>query len=404
MSSLAIISSAVLITACGDGDRANTVTEQQVKEQYIKIASAAYTDSLSTAVELQTAVNIFTTSPTEANLNAARNAYKSARVPYQQSEIMRFDSAITVGKNLNTDGGPASVDDWEGQVNAWPLDENHIVSLIEGNDVINTQLLLAQNGVNDQGEEKGDNVTTGIHAIEFLLWDEDTNGTNPGAGNRQAIAFDTTNCPDDFCQRRIDYLTTATDLYVADLTEMNAEWTSTAIDTSGTLAYNFINSDDAVDYILNAMLVMATDELASARIGTGLFTGDTEEEHDCFSDLSHLAIYYNFQGVKNAFYGDYWEVEGPGIGDLIKQKDEETYQRIDTALVSIEAKMFEIFELGERETNPIRFDQIIGQPVDGVERVLAQSASNELIALDTEFTLVRELLSLEEINTGGSGD
>lgn len=28
------------------------------------------------------------------------------------------------------------------------------------------------------------NVATGYHAIEFLLWGQDLNGTNPGAGNR----------------------------------------------------------------------------------------------------------------------------------------------------------------------------------------------------------------------------
>jgi putative iron-regulated protein len=65
-------------------------------------------------------------------LLAAKVAYKAIRAPYQQSEIMRFDSIITVGANLDTDGGPASVDEWEGQVNAWPLDENHIITIIAG--------------------------------------------------------------------------------------------------------------------------------------------------------------------------------------------------------------------------------------------------------------------------------
>lgn len=71
--------------------------------------------------------------------------------------------------------------------------------------------------------------------------------------------------------------------------------------TIGTLAYNFLNSPLAIDSMVGSMITMATDELASARMGSGLSLGDPEKEHDCFSDLSYLAIYYDSLGVKNAF-------------------------------------------------------------------------------------------------------
>ena len=41
-----------------------------------------------------------------------RSAWLAARVPYMQSEVFRFGNTI--------------IDDWEGQVNAWPLDEGLI--------------------------------------------------------------------------------------------------------------------------------------------------------------------------------------------------------------------------------------------------------------------------------------
>ena len=34
------------------------------------------------------------------------------------------------------------------------------------------------------GADVETNVATGYHAIEFLLWGQDLNGTGPGAGNR----------------------------------------------------------------------------------------------------------------------------------------------------------------------------------------------------------------------------
>ena len=398
---LAAISTSALVVACNGDDNNETIYEaSDVKAHYVKLAHAMYSDSLTTAKTLQTAVDAFIASPSEVNLTAARAAYKATRVPYQQSEIMRFDSSITVGKDLDSDGGPASVDDWEGQVNAWPLDENHIVSIIAGSDAINTDLLLNKNGANDNEA----NVTTGVHAIEFMLWGEDTYGTNAGAGERSAVEFDVNNCPDTDCERRAQYLKVATDLLVEDLTAMEAEWTQTAAATSGTLAYNFLDSDAALDYIVGSIFAMATDELAGARMNSGLTLRDPEEEHDCFSDLSHLAIYYNFQGVKNAFYGTYGDLSGASLSHLIKQKDQTTYDRIDAALTSVEDKMYQIYQAGERTENTVKFDQIIGQDSAGVERQVAVAAVSELIALDSLLHEAVELLSLSPIDTSGSGD
>ena len=50
--------------------------------------------------------------PSEASLRAARQAWIAARVPCQQTGVYRFGNAV--------------VDDWEGKVNAWPLDEGLI--------------------------------------------------------------------------------------------------------------------------------------------------------------------------------------------------------------------------------------------------------------------------------------
>jgi len=399
-----ILSTIVVLAACnGKSEDLNTV--EHIADNHADIAFAAYSDSQTAALILQESVNIFIAEPTDTNLLSAKAAYKAIRAPYQQSEIMRFDSMITVGKNLDSDGGPASVDEWEGQVNAWPLDENHINTIIAGSDVIDVELLLSQNGADDNDA----NVTTGIHAVEFMLWGSDLNGTEAGAGERPAsdFAIDGT-CVDSECERRAQYLKAATDLLVEDLTLMTNEWSPAAKITAGTLAFNFINSPLAIDYMVGSMITMATDELASARMGSGLGLGDPEEEHDCFSDLSHLAIYHNFQGVKNAFYGTYQSathnISGANLSVLVSSKNLATYEAVDMALTSIEAKMALILAAGEREDNPIKFDQIIGQSSNGVERLIAEHAVTELISLDTELELMAEVLALENIDTEFDGD
>lgn len=393
--------STVMLFACSGSDDSSRVEPEAVKTNFADITFAAYDDSLVTAKELQAAVDRLIETPTDSNLVAAKNAYKATRLPYQQAEITRFDTPITLGKNLNADGGPSSVDDWEGQVNAWPLDENFIISIIEGDQTINKELLISQNGANNNEA----NVTTGVHAVEFMLWGEDENGTGPGAGMRPVLDFALgADCIDALCERRAQYLKSAIDLLVDDLTEMTSEWNTTARITPGTLAHNFLNSDDALAYVVSAMKIMATDELASARMSSGLELGDPEESHDCFSDLSHIAIYGNFQGVQNAFFGTYGVLAGPSLADLVKQTDESTYDNVVAALSEVEALMLQIRDAGEREINTVRYDQIIGQDFDGVERRIAQEAVEKLVALDFQFQSIQELLSLTNIDTSGSGD
>ena len=84
----------------------------EILSNYANIAHAKYEDSLITAKRLQIAVNALISAPSAENLNSAKTAWLNSRVPYQQTEVYRFGNPI--------------VDDWEGKVNAWPLDEGLI--------------------------------------------------------------------------------------------------------------------------------------------------------------------------------------------------------------------------------------------------------------------------------------
>ena len=103
---------ALTLAAIVTSARAEAPAPEAVIDTYGDIAQAMYEDALTTAKELQAAIDEFLAQPTEDTLGAAREAWKAARVPYQQTEGYRFGNAI--------------VDDWEGRVNAWPLDEGLI--------------------------------------------------------------------------------------------------------------------------------------------------------------------------------------------------------------------------------------------------------------------------------------
>lgn len=87
---------------------ADAVSTDAVLTHYADLAHAKYSDSLATAKTLQTRVNELLADPSESSLAATKSAWVAARHPYQQTEAYRFGNAI--------------VDDWEGKVNAWPLD------------------------------------------------------------------------------------------------------------------------------------------------------------------------------------------------------------------------------------------------------------------------------------------
>ncbi|MEM8594589.1 MAG: imelysin family protein [Pseudomonadota bacterium] len=386
------------------------ITPKAVVENHVRMAHALYSASLTKAEHLLSSVETLIATPSQDTLNQARKAYRALRIPYQQSEIMRWDSDFTAGRSVNRANSITSVDEWEGQVNAWPLDEGLIdyvagekssadLNVIASDRPLTTENIIALNGINNNEA----NVATGIHAIEFLLWGQDLNETRAGAGSRPFTDYDINNCSNQHCDRRAQYLLAVTQLLVSDLTRMVSEWDQTAMQTSGTLAHNVLNHPHGVDYIVGAMRSMATDELASARMASALMNNDTEEEHDCFSDLSHLANYYNFIGVKNAFYGDYGDVTGVGVADLLKQQDSAVFEAIDEALSLIESDMSQLLLAGER-SNPVRFDQVIGQDKTGPERIVAERAVTRLINLSQHFDRLHEALSLSDLALGGDGD
>ncbi len=107
------IAPSVLALGIGTAAAADDIeSKAAVLDTYADIAEAAYADSLLAAQRLGAAAEALIESPSAEALEAAKTAWMAARVPYQQTEVYRFGNPI--------------VDDWEGKVNAWPLDEGLI--------------------------------------------------------------------------------------------------------------------------------------------------------------------------------------------------------------------------------------------------------------------------------------
>jgi len=357
---------------------------------YANMAHAAYKDSLDTAKELQTAVDTYVTTPTQDNLDAAKDAYKAARQPYSQTEIFRFDEGFVTANDKRAIN---SIDSWEGQINAWPLDEaliDYVSDDYEGEynsqeNIINsdsvtvgsinqdtstiTPELLAE--MNEIGGSEA-NVTTGYHAIEFMLWGQDTNGVKEGAGNRpvtdyvteagQCTSGDAVNEDASICERRGEFLKAATQLLVDDLTAMEAQWQP---ETDNTLRSDLLarKYDNGLRQIMYQMGSLALGELASERMQVAFVTGSTEDEHECFSDLTHLSYANNARGIQNVFNGSYQTVAGKTVGGygikeyLVDNGHVEEAEKLAAEFSKVEGAFNVIVNKGEKEG--IKIDQMI---------------------------------------------
>lgn len=93
-----LLTARVFIISCNNNDSNNsTVTKKQVVENYANIAFANYKKAFDDAVILETAINTFTTTPTDANFTIAKRAWKTSRESYGTTEAFRFaDGSIVV--------------------------------------------------------------------------------------------------------------------------------------------------------------------------------------------------------------------------------------------------------------------------------------------------------------------
>ena len=372
-----------------------------VLTSYGDIALAGYEDALTTAQALDRAVEAFVADPTDATLQAARDAWKAARVPYQQTEAFRFGNPV--------------VDAWEGRVNAWPLDEGLIDyvdasygaesdenGLFTANVVANTSLVIdgatvdasaitpefLQGTLQEAGGVEA-NVATGYHAIEFLLWGQDLNGTGPGAGVRPASDYSTAAHAD----RRAAYLMASTDLLVTDLQEMVDSWKADG-------AARQASAEAGVAAILTGMGSLSFGELAGERMKLGLLLHDPEEEHDCFSDNTHNSHLNDAIGVQNVYLGAYQRVDGskvsgPSISEIVADKDPALDAEIRALLADTVAKM-DAMKL--RAETVEAYDQMIGEG-NAEGNATVQAAIDALIAQTRGIERAVALLELGEAVT-----
>jgi len=389
---------AVAVTA--ESSKLDEAAARAVIVNYADIAYATFDDALESAKKLQAAINDFLEKPSAQTQQAAKEAWIAARVPYMQAEVFRF--------------GNTFVDDWEGQVNSWPLDEGLIDYVAEGtaveqgnpagfaNIIANPKIQVGEDEIDitditgealaELNELAGSeaNVATGYHAIEFLLWGQDLHEFGPGAGERPWTDYLVgEGATGGHNERRRAYLREVTDLLVKDLEWMSDQWQSAIADNyRATLESEPVA--DGLRKIFFGMGSLSLGELAGERMKVALEAHSTEDEHDCFSDNTHNSHFYNGLGIRNVYLGEYKTVDGrtisgASLSSLVAKADANADKALKDAL---DATQQTLQVMVDKADSGEHFDQLIapeneaGQQVvrDAIIALVAQTRAIEKAA------------------------
>jgi putative iron-regulated protein len=377
-----ILAAAVLGLALSTGAQAQTATTPaSVATHYAALVHANYSDTLSAAQDMQAAIAAFVAAPSADGLAAARKAWLQAREFYGQTEAFRF-----YGGPIDDDKGP------EGQINAWPLDEAY-VDYVQGKPkaglINNPQFKITKANLakfNERGGEE--NISSGWHAVEFLLWGQDLSETGPG--NRSFEDYVDGKTPN--ADRRRQFLTVATALLVDDLASVTKAW---APGQKNYRARFEKGGKESVRKIIVGLGSLSRGELAGERMEVALNSQDQEDEHSCFSDNTHRDIVTNALGIQNVWLGQYKKrdgslLQGPSVRDLVAASKADLAEKTSAQLAS---------SLAAAESIPAPFDRAIAKGAAGrpaVEKTIASLVAQSKLLVESASAVGIAKLTLVE--------
>ncbi len=363
-----------------------TLDEARAREflvGYADIAHAAYGDALRGAQALTGACDALVAEPTEARLSEARQAWLAARVPYLQTELLRFY------------GGP--IDAVETLVNTWPIDESYIesddgtsglVGDVRRYPELTTELLSSSNL--REGETS---VSTGYHAIEFLLWGSDQSLVTAGTRPASDFAGDSL-----AAMRRSSYLKLSTRLLEAELGGLERAW---APDEPASYRSGFLEQPTlrALSDVIKGLGALGGAELAGERLTVPYETKDQENEHSCFSDSTTQDVVYGALGIENVCLGRYLRVDGRtlervGLCSLVASMDRELGEKLQSQIrSSVEAA----------RNIPAPFDRAISGRNGETGRVAIRDTISALRAQTDTLTKAAERLGAKPLLASAPG-
>ena len=309
---LSVLFAVLFIAGCGGGsgdsgssgsfiDQNSELTATVIENYVDDVVIATYYDLRLKATVLREAVEDIE-GGTQADVQAAADAWTAARIPWEQSEAWLF--------------GPVDFKGHDPALDSWPVNRTDLDTVLALPDVLTEEYVSAL-----PPEEKG------FHTAEYLLFREgETRNLN------------------DFTTREIQYLiATAKDIESTAI-ELHEDWAEGAepygdvlrnAGGDGNTVYPSLLS--GIEEMINGMSIIL-DEVANGKIADPYDEQDVELVESQFSFNSRADFAHDIVGVLNAYKGcrvvslDDRTCEAAGLDDLVEQSDSALAERVENEI------------------------------------------------------------------------
>lgn len=304
--SLLIAVSLMTLIACND-DPADQTKEfgPQLENIAQDVILSTYEQLHHKTVSLATSLTVLHADQTAGNLALAREAWRSARQPWEQSEGFLF--------------GPVDQQGIDPAIDSWPVNETDLDAVLNSSATLNKSYIDGLDGT-----------LKGFHTLEYLLFGEN--------GNKQIT---------DFNARQFEYLMACSESLVGATTQLFESWNpaddnfiANIIDAGKSGQSIYPSQKSALQEIVNGMIVIA-DEVGNGKINDPFSQQDLTLEESRFSANSKQDFADNIRSIRNIYAGTYLNADGMGIANIVKEEnaalDQEIQDQIDAAIVAIES-------------------------------------------------------------------
>lgn len=268
-------------------------TEEPTESDEIKVLTnignniilEVYKDLDDDSDPLITAVQALRASQTQANLDAARQAWLNARVPFEFGEAHEF--------------GPVKQGDVKKKLDFWPTDINAINAITTGTEPINQAYVDAR-----PYEAKG------YHGMEYLLWGEDPK--NP-------------KLPGSFTTRELEYLEALAVDHKLLAEWVYNEWSPEGgnfvknLTKAGTSESVYSTELAGVQQVVDR-LTRISEEVGKEYLGEPLSVQDPRQLESYFSNTSGHDFHNILLGIQAVYTGVYGSSTDNGISKLVRTK------------------------------------------------------------------------------------
>ncbi len=242
---------------------------------------------------LVAALTALETAPTTAHLDAARQAWRDARKPWEQAEGFLF--------------GPVDQQGIDPAMDSWPVNEVDLENVLNSGNVLTKSFIDQQEGT-----------VKGFHTIEYLIFGVD--------GNKVVADFD---------QREFEYLRACAESLKGETNKLYTAWATSGgnfirnLLQAGTAQSIYPSQKAAIQEVANGLVTIA-DEVANGKINDPFTQQNITLEESRFSANSKADFADNIRSIRNIYFGALNGGHSPeSIHGIVEERNPALNARID---------------------------------------------------------------------------